>query len=464
MPLDMEFTIFLPGKWAVENVKRNIWIPKSDDSDSREEPAVSDGFAEQSKWLALMSAVISELDCGAKKTGTTNLSQFCAPIHHSQKGIISFGIETKYADTSNLICERLLSNLLKGIGNPYQKSREDIAYCLFRIYYFDRKVISTGNVANQIIQTLLSIAESDNAPFQTRQHSLITVRVFLFYCVRYGDHKDEFSNIIIPLLELAFDALNPDESFDISPEHRMLEAQVIKGFRYTIADIGASCVVSYNRTLDMSKVLNILDKVSKHNFWQVRQAAAHFLRCFQGGHKFLFSMKQTKRTTKIVTRMLADERREVSNAAMSALTGILAATTFEFKIKFVEKHVKRANRSVPKKKKKGIIAASDFDKAMQMKEKERLEEQQTSVFFLCAAVLAEPYGCPPIYIPKALAALSKHSFERVAPLGVRETVKFCCSEFKRTHMSDNWEVHRQQFTREQLEALDDVISSAHYYA
>ena len=115
MPLDMEFTIFLPGKWAVENVKRNIWIPKSDDSDSREEPAVSDGFAEQSKWLALMSAVISELDCGAKKTGTTNLSQFCAPIHHSQKGIISFGIETKYADTSNLICERLLSNLLSCI-------------------------------------------------------------------------------------------------------------------------------------------------------------------------------------------------------------------------------------------------------------------------------------------------------------------------------------------------------------
>ena len=245
----------------------------------------------------------------------------------------------------------------------------------------------------------------------------------------------------------------------------MLEAEVIKGFRYTIADIGASCVVSYNRTGDISKVLNILDRVSKHDFWQVRQAAAHFLRCFQGGHKFLFSMKQTKRTTKIVTRMLADERREVSTAAMSALTGILAATTLDIKIKFVEKHLKKANRSVPKKRRNiTSIATTDFDEATQMKEKERLEQQQLSVFFLCAAVLAEPYGLPPIYVPKALAAISKHSFERVAPLGVRETVKFCCSEFKRTHMSDNWEVHRQQFTQEQLEALDDVISSAHYYA
>ena len=268
--------------------------------------------------------------------------------------------------------------------------------------------------------------------------------------------------MIIPLLELTFNALSPDEDPAILPDNRMLEAQVIKGYRYTISDIGASCVVSYNRTQDMSKVLVILERVSKHDFWQVRQAAAHFLRCFQGGHKFLFSVKQTKRTTKIVTRMLADERREVSNAAMSALTGILAATTLEFKVKLVEKHVRKAEKSVPRRKVKAM--PNEFDEVMKMKEKDRVEQQQTSVFFLCAAILAEPYGCPPLYIPKALAAISKHSFERVAPLGVRETVKFCCSEFKRTHMSDNWEVHRKQFTQEQLEALDDVISSAHYYA
>ena len=97
------------------------------------------------------------------------------------------------------------------------------------------------------------------------------------------------------------------------------------------------------------------------------------------------------------------------------------------------------------------------------KEQKRAKIQQSSVFFLCATVLSQPYDTPP-YIPKALAAISKHSFERNAPLGVRDIVKKCCAEYKRTHMSDNWELHRKMFTQEEMEALEDVVSSPHYYA
>ena len=77
-------------------------------------------------------------------------------------------------------------------------------------------------------------------------------------------------------------------------------------------------------------------------------------------------------------------------------------------------------------------------------------------------MLGRPYDTPP-YIPVILAALSKHSFEHRASLNVREVVKMVCGEYKRTH-TDNWEVHRKQFTREQLEALEDVVSIPHYYA
>ncbi|MFN9981997.1 MAG: proteasome activator complex subunit 4 C-terminal domain-containing protein, partial [bacterium] len=63
-----------------------------------------------------------------------------------------------------------------------------------------------------------------------------------------------------------------------------------------------------------------------------------------------------------------------------------------------------------------------------------------------------------------LEALSKHSYESRAPLTVRETVKKCFSEFKKTHMTDNWELHRKKFNQEQLEALEDVVSTPHYYA
>ena len=95
-------------------------------------------------------------------------------------------------------------------------------------------------------------------------------------------------------------------------------------------------------------------------------------------------------------------------------------------------------------------------------ERGRAMRQQKSVFVLSAAVLGRPYDTPP-YIPVALTALSKHSFENKASLSVREVVKMVCSEFKKTH-TDNWEAHRAQFTQDQLEALEDVVSTPHYYA
>jgi proteasome activator subunit 4 len=144
---------------------------------------------------------------------------------------------------------------------------------------------------------------------------------------------------------------------------------------------------------------------------------------------------------------------------MSALTGILASTLAHDVEFMVDKYVIKANNSIVKKKKKvqeleGQALENEFKRAI---------KQQTSVYFLCAAVLSRPYDTPK-YVPKALAALSKHSYERTAPFTVREAVKFCCREYKRTHMTDNWEMHKQQFTREQLEALEDVVSTPHYYA
>ncbi len=144
---------------------------------------------------------------------------------------------------------------------------------------------------------------------------------------------------------------------------------------------------------------------------------------------------------------------------MSALTGILASTPSPTVETMVEKYVKKANNSVIKRRKsRKDLKGEELDK-----EFKRAIKQQTSVYFLCASVLSHPYNTP-IYVPKALKALSKHSYERSAPFTVREAVKLCCREFKRTHMTDNWELHKQQFSQDQLEALDDVVSTPHYYA
>ena len=50
---------------------------------------------------------------------------------------------------------------------------------------------------------------------------------------------------------------------------------------------------------------------------------------FEGSHKFLFSSEHDEAINKIVSSLLPDEMREVSNASMAALTGILAATPLD---------------------------------------------------------------------------------------------------------------------------------------
>jgi len=315
------------------------------------------------------------------------------------------------------------------------------------------------------MKCLSSIRDSDKYSFKEKNRALGTARKFVACCVHWGDAKHEYSEFIIPLLPLAFHSLQTTDG-EVSPEDRGIEADLVKGYRYSLADISSSCVANYGINQDMTRVLGVLKEMSGHDYWQIRQACAHFLRNFQGAHKFLFTKEQEDLSLSIAISLLADERREVSSAATSTLTGILAMLPQSSIEELVSKYVKVANKSLKKKKKKAAPAAEVLsteeaaNKAA--KEKERAARQQKSVFFLCAVVLGRPYDIPP-YIPGALAALSKHSFEQRASLSVREVVKMVCSEFKRTH-TDNWEAHRLQFTQEQLEALEDVVSTPHYYA
>ena len=330
------------------------------------------------------------------------------------------------------------------------------------------------NPGKIIVEKLVSIDSSEDfISFKVQRHAMITARKFMVYCIHMGDCKDEFPKFVIPLIPLAFEGLKvtlADDNGEVDPSDRMLEAEVVKGFRYQLAEVSNCCQLTYGSEVDISRVIDVIDAVSNSDMWQVRQAAANVIRCFQGGHRYLFSEAQSKGTMKIVTRLLGDERREVSAAAMAALTGILASMPLNSVASLVTKQIRFANKSIMKKKRKKAPTEAPKgteqkteEKSAGEKENNRARRQQTSVNFLSASILARPYDTPP-YVPEALAAISRHSFDRTAPLTVRDTVKMCCAEFKKTHMSDNWVEHKKQFTQEQLEALDDVVSTPHYYA
>lgn len=448
----------------IQKIEDTLWKRGSkEDSDST---VASDGFAEQSKWVGVMCAILIELDStdGSSRSFSRATKE---PITTTDKEHHS--LEYFWSEIST----RLLPRLLDAIGHPYQKCREQIAWCLFCICNCHAKLLqqtrwnsctlsdsSLPKPGYRILEVFIGLDNLSESSSKEQQLCLTTARFFVFYCLHYGDNKNEYADFILPLLPMAFEAIKLSEGQEeVDSDVRMLQAQVVKGYRHSIAEISASCFVTYNNEEDITKVLKSLDIVSHHDTWQVRHTAAHFLRCFQGCHKFLFTSNQTKKITRIISKLLADDRKEVSSAAMSALTGVLASTPTKKVEAMVDKYVKKANNSIIKKKEmKTELTGEALER-----EFKRAIKQQTSVYFLGASVLSRPYETPD-YVPKALATLSKHSYERSAPFTVRETVKFCCREYKRTHMTDNWELHKQQFTEDQLDAFSNVVSTPHYYA
>jgi len=429
----------------------------------------------QSKMLFILQAVITELDSEDGNTGQLPWVTGMFKKNESKETSteIELGQSWKYVNDNLTPC------LLNAISHPYDKCRDAVASSLFRMCYCYRKFVnsfkalrngdvptrSNGDPGIEIINQLNSIRDSEKYSFKEKIRALGTARKFISCCIHWGDAIHEYSEFIIPLLPLAFKSLQTTEiEGQVSLEDRGIETDLVKGYRYVIADISSSCVACYGNSNDITRVLDVLKDMSSHEYWQIRQAVAHFLRCFQGAHKFLFTDEQNEVSLSIAISLVGDDRGEVSTAATSTLTGIFAVYSTGRIEELVAEYIKIANKSLKKKKRKTptVEKSAEESELVAAKEKARAARQQKSVFVLCAVVMGRPYDTP-TYVPKALAALSKHSFEQRASLSVRGVVKMVCSEFKKTH-TDNWEAHRKQFTQEQMEALEDVVSTPHYYA
>jgi len=488
-------SLFQPvTEFIVEKIRKSLWQTTQGKGEglqaSTSAAQGTEGFNAQSKWLYLISSLLVELDISESDGAKGRTYWYVAYLTQEEVAVEDFSA-TSYERSWDVVTERLLPCLLEALGHPFHSCRDHISRLLFRICSCHRKrnrtvasrAPSRSNSADAlvamdvaedpgdiIIRRISNLHKDESLSFLDKYNALNTARRFLSCCVHLGEAKFELSDFVIPALPTVFEGLKStvEESIrkaeGISQEEqaawRALEAEVLKGFRYSVSEISIA-TTSPDREADIGRIMDHVDRATRHETWQVRAASAHFLRCFQGAHKFLFTDFDTKHTMKAVAKLLSDERREVCSAAMAALTGVLTGLSMEEVSVMVDTYVAMANRSKMKRKKSGSNGETGLEP--DEREAKRTRNQQTSVYFLCAAVMARPYDTPP-YVPVALSAISKHSFERSAPLSVRDTVKRCCAEYKRTHMSDNWEEHKRVFSQEQMDALEDVVSTPHYYA
>ena len=489
-------SMFFPlTEFIVDKIQRSLWqctnVANAKESSGSSSAHGTDGFNAQSKWLYLFSSLLVELDV-SESDGVRGRTNFYIGVLTEED---TSNLEQPVADSYNkswaVVTENLLPRLLDGLGHPFHSCRDHISRLLFRICNCHRKRSRTmasrspsrpnstddlerletlDDPGAIIVRKLSSLSHDTSLSFLDKYNALSTARRFLSYCLHLGESKFELSDFVTPALPMIFESLKStveeaiSHSDGISTEDqaawRALEAEVLKGFRYSVSEISMA-TTSPDRHGDVQRIMKYVESASQHEIWQVRAASAHFLRCFQGAHKFLLSPDEDDQIRKIVARLLSDDRREVCSSALAALTGVLTGLSSLEVSNMVNKYVAVANRSRMKRKKP--IASNKTTEEDEEKEIKRARNQQTSVYFLCAAVMAQPYSTPS-YVPVALTAISRHSFEKSAPLSVRDTVKKCCAEYKRTHMSDNWDEHRRAFSQEQMEALEDVVSSPHYYA
>ena len=447
-------------EWTISKLSEHLWqhqVEKKEASQIGNSDTTSDGFSFQLKLLTLVKSILVEIDIQPQEVWYHNLMN--KSNYRVQSNIISLEDNA----TLHIVYKHLLPNVLNSIGHPYEQCRGSIAGLLFRICQMHRKFVGNlspeFDLSNEIMSTLEKYAHNKSGiSFSWKQqcHCRITIGKFMLAFVRWGDSKF-YTEFFLRILPIAFESLKLSEHKTTDSSQLLLDAEVVKIFRYVLAELASINTIAFGREFEIDNVLATMNQVSSSDVWKVRQVSAHFLRCFQGCHKFIFSPTQTEYATNIVATLLSDERREVSSAALAALIGILAVTPTNDVALLVKKFEKLSLCAISQRKR-----VRSKDEKLGMNELDCLRTQQRSVFFLCAAVLSRPYTTPS-FVPIALAAISKHSFERNAPLTVRETVKKCCSEYKRTHI-DQWQAHRRQFSQEQLESLEDVVSTPHYYA
>ena len=224
--------------------------------------------------------------------------------------------------------------------------------------------------------------------------------------------------------------------------------------------VGPVASSSDGQESNIAYLLQILLHLSEHRSWYVRLEAITALSVFNAQHQFLLHPAQSSAILNRIIALLMDERREVQEKAQSILSQLIYPMELNVAAELTQTYLDQAAGTITSKRRKK--ASSSIGELSAEATAKRNQTQQKCVRFLSALVRAYPYEVPS-YVPKTLAVLSRLLHSSISST-LQETIRKTVSDFKRTHQ-DEWDVnHRHRFSPEELDALNDVLSSPHYYA
>lgn len=229
------------------------------------------------------------------------------------------------------------------------------------------------------------------------------------------------------------------ESFDESDMERISHAKMA-------LSLAAQGVFSTQTIDDM---LDEVMKTAKDRRWKVRASVLGFVQLFSFCSLFTANDSSLARIRSVVLSLLSDSQLEVRQAAAASFVTMIRDAE-EGVVDEVRKGCLKVLKETAPKRRGGKRVPVEGDLVYQ---------RHGSVLALSSMVTSCPYSVPQ-WMPSVLVALS--SCVNDAPpicTGVRELF----GDFMRTHR-DEWPVHRQKFSPDELEIIQELLVSPSYYA
>merc|ERR1712226_47522 len=163
-------------------------------------------------------------------------------------------------------------------------------------------------------------------------------------------------------------------------------------------------------------------------------------------------------------KLLKDDKLEVRELACSTLSGYIHCGVITIDRSFLRKPSKLratklvdssssvANSSAVSPTSNGVLTTESSGNSG------ALVVRHAGVLGLKACIKAYPYHVPD-WMPSVLMSLADHVCD---PTPIEGTVRDTLMDFKRTH-HDNWTKHKESFSEDQLNTLNDILISPSYY-
>jgi len=101
----------------------------------------------------------------------------------------------------------------------------------------------------------------------------------------------------------------------------------------------------------------------------------------------------------------------------------------------------------------------EISEESQRQYQEALRQRHAGVLGMMAIISAYPYDIPN-FMPDIIAKTFAHITD---PNPISSTIRDGAASFKKSH-SDTWHIDKNKFTRDQIEILNDTLSSGSYLA